>query len=191
MIIHTRKNKKRGEKKEKRLEDGDLILATVLVGATPSESRRPIWWQERPGWCQWDHRRLLVRDDHRHHPHQHGKKERRHLFFSTNTPLSIDAHDLVTVRAGRKGAADAHLRQPTMALIIIKTDEKWQRNGTARRPPVSSAATTTLIYFNTFFSLRRGERIEEIHTHTSIPPDGACFFLFFSFPSRPPSLLRS
>ena len=52
MIIYTRKNKKRGEKKEKRLEDGDLILATVLVGATPSESRRPIWWQERPGWCQ-------------------------------------------------------------------------------------------------------------------------------------------
>ena len=88
----------------------------------------------------------------------------------------------MTVRAGRKGAADAHLRQPTMALIIIKTDEKWQRNGTARRPPVSSAATTTLIYFNTFFSLRRGERIEEIHTHTSIPPDGACFFLFFFFP---------
>ena len=121
------------------------------------------------------------------------KKRDGIFFFSTNTPLSIDAHDLVTVRAGRKGAADAHLRQPTMALIIIKTDEKWQRNGTrlARRPPVSSAATTTLIYFNTFFSLRRGERIEEIHTHTSIPPDGACFFLFFSFPSRPPSLLRS
>lgn len=24
------------------------------------DSRRPIWWQQRPGWCQWDHRRLLV-----------------------------------------------------------------------------------------------------------------------------------